>query len=106
NNPSLSNLFNIRFVWLGTGTPASQPFTVYDTNFSTLSSGQTSPVPEPATPLLLFVGFAVVAMVSISRAKTVHQNNKQIVGQPLRLAWQAERPPYNAHHHTSCTCLH
>ena len=37
NNPSFADPFKLRFVWLGTGgtTPGSQPFTVYNADFST-----------------------------------------------------------------------
>lgn len=43
--PSLANPFTLTFVWLGTGAPGSQPFTIYDANFSTIAEGQTNPVP-------------------------------------------------------------
>ena len=47
-NPSFADPFKLRFVWLGTGTPGAQPFTVYDTDFSTISQGQTTTIPEPS----------------------------------------------------------
>jgi len=60
-SPSLSDPFSVNFVWLGTGIPGAQPFTVYDANFSTLVAGNTaSPVPEPASTVLLFSTLLVV----------------------------------------------
>ena len=53
NNPSLADPFKEKFVWLGTGTPGSQPFTVYNADFSTQSQGQTTSVPEPSVLALL-----------------------------------------------------
>ena len=54
-NPSFIDPFKLRFVWLGTGTPGAQPFTVYDTDFSTISQGQTTTIPEPSGLALLLV---------------------------------------------------
>ena len=53
NGASLADPFTIEFVWLGTGTPGPQPFTVYDTDFSTIAQGQTV-APEPSSAALLF----------------------------------------------------
>ena len=54
NSPSLADPFKVRFVWLGSGTPGAQPFTVHDRNFATVSQGQTAAVPEPSTRLFMF----------------------------------------------------
>ena len=51
NVPSLADPFKVNVVWLGTGAPASQPFTIYDTDFQPLVQGQT--VPEPSALALL-----------------------------------------------------
>ena len=61
NNPSLADLFKVRFVWLGTGgtTPGAQPYTVYNADFSTQSQGQTTNVPEPSTLALLLAAIAL-----------------------------------------------
>lgn len=60
NAPSLLDAFTLDFVWLGAGTPGSQPFEVYDDSFNIISSGNTisnvSNVPEPATIFLFSVG--------------------------------------------------
>lgn len=53
NAPSLANPFIVRFVWLGSGVPGAQPFTVHDQNFSVISQGQTAPIPEPSTRLFM-----------------------------------------------------
>lgn len=57
NNPSLADLFRVSFVRRSTATPGSQPYAIYDANFSTISQGQTTNVPEP-TSLALFVAAA------------------------------------------------
>ena len=62
SNPSLGDFFTVTFIWLGTGTPDAQAYTVYDTNFSTVSQGQTTSVPEPATALLILSGFALAVL--------------------------------------------
>ncbi len=54
SNPSLADPFKVRFVWLGSGTPSAQPFTMHDRNFATVSQGQTAAVPEPSTRLFMF----------------------------------------------------
>lgn len=63
SNPSLADPFRLEFIWLGPGTPGAQPFTIYDTNFSTIAQGQTTPViPEPRMGVLLFLGLTAVSM--------------------------------------------
>ena len=53
NNPSLASAFSVSFVYLGTGSPGSQPYEIFDANASLLESGLTRPVagavPEPST---------------------------------------------------------
>ena len=53
NAPSLADPFKVNVVWLGTGAPGPQPFTIYDTNFQPLAQGQTTNVPEPSALALL-----------------------------------------------------
>lgn len=61
-NPSLPVTFTVLFNFLGMGTPGSQAFSIY--NFdgdelesgTTILAGQTAPVPEPGTLLLLLSG--------------------------------------------------
>jgi hypothetical protein len=61
DNASLANSFTLSFVWLGSGTPGSQPFDVYDPDFQIIEEGRTTSgaaaIPEPATLLLLGSGF-------------------------------------------------
>lgn len=40
--PSLEAIFRVTFIWLGQGVPGIQPFTFYNSDFSTRSSGATS----------------------------------------------------------------
>jgi len=58
DSPSVTDPFRVGFVWLGQGTPASQPFTLYNADFSTRFSGQTVMIPEPCTAYLVVVGVA------------------------------------------------
>ena len=46
-------------VWLGTGAPGSQPFVIYDTDFSTVTQGQTVPEPSALALLLAAQGAAI-----------------------------------------------
>lgn len=61
-SPSLSDAFEVRFVWLGSGSPGSQPFVLYDEDFETLASGQTTPIPEPTTLSALALGLATLGL--------------------------------------------
>jgi hypothetical protein len=58
---SLADPFTVSFVWLGIGAPGAQSFDVYDTAFDTVESGQTAPVPEPGTILLVGSGLLGLA---------------------------------------------
>ena len=58
---SLADPFEVSFVWLGTSTPGSQYFELYDDAWNTVGSGGTAPVPEPATLLLVSSGLLGLA---------------------------------------------
>ena len=53
NAPSLGVIFQVDFIWLGAGSPGAQPFDIYDSNFSTITSGTSTVVPEPQVAMLL-----------------------------------------------------
>jgi hypothetical protein len=67
DNPSLAPTFSIQFIFSGTGSPGTQNFVLYDPDFNIVTSGVTqpagelSPVPEPATFVLLGSGLAAMA---------------------------------------------
>lgn len=72
---SLADSFTVSFVWLGSGTPGAQPFDVYDPSFNTIDSGQSAPVPEPATILLVGSGLVgIIALKRKKRARTLEHN--------------------------------
>ncbi len=60
----MSANFSLTVNWLGDGTPASQEFNLYHIDgddydsYEIVSSGTTSPVPEPSTLMLMFSGLA------------------------------------------------
>jgi hypothetical protein len=67
DHASLADPFVVTFVWLGTGAPGSQPFTInqFDAegNISFIEEGQTTParpVPEPSTLLLISTAAAAL----------------------------------------------
>lgn len=66
DHPTIPIAFSVGFEWLGSlgAEPGSQPFTIYDNNFTILSSGYTSRagVPEPATALLLGWGLGALVL--------------------------------------------
>ncbi len=57
---SLADRFEVSFVWLGVGTPGSQPFVLYDESFQTLESGRTTLIPEPSTAVTLALGLVAL----------------------------------------------
>jgi hypothetical protein len=65
--------FSIDFTWLGTGTPGSQPFDIYQLDdagdLTSLQSGM-STVPEPATALLLASGLAALSIIRRKRTRS------------------------------------
>ena len=72
NNPSLAGTFSVSFVYLGAGSPGSQPFDIFAANAETLESGLTSPaqgaIPEPATVTLSLAGLAFLGWQRLHRA--------------------------------------
>jgi hypothetical protein len=75
DTPSLAGAFGLTFVWHGTGTPGSQPFTVnqFDAqlHFEQIGQGWTQPldgvIPEPGTVFLLASGLAALAFARRKR---------------------------------------
>jgi hypothetical protein len=64
-NPDLTPVFSVEFLYSGAGTPGVQAFTLYDPDFNVLATGFTdsgvpSPVPEPASFVLIGSGLAAI----------------------------------------------
>jgi hypothetical protein len=67
---SYASGFAVEFRWLGNGRPGSQPFEVYDPQtFGLLQQGMTTPVPEPETWLMFFVGTPLLAVLGRRRGR-------------------------------------
>lgn len=62
--------FSVTFDWLGTGTPGSQPFEVYDSNFDRVQSGETA-TPEPSSLCLVALSafFLAACGIRLRRSK-------------------------------------
>lgn len=54
------DLFTVEFVWLGSGAPGAQPFSVYDESFADVETGTT--IPEPNTLTLIGTGLLAIAL--------------------------------------------
>ncbi len=67
SDPSLANRFTTSFVWLGQGEPGSQPFVLYNSDFSDRFSGATLPVPEP--DVLWLMGISLAFLIWVRRHK-------------------------------------
>lgn len=64
--------FKVEFTWLGAGAPGAQAFTVWDpATFDVLTTGVTTPVPEPDSSWLLIAGLSLVALRRCWRANRV-----------------------------------
>ena len=68
-SPSPLSGFSVEFVWLGSGTPGSQPFVLYDQSFSIIETGQTTAIPEPSVATLLALSLVALAF----RTRTDHR---------------------------------
>lgn len=78
--PSLANPFTLTFVWLGTGTPGMQPFTVYDSTFHTLSIGYTAPTNPPSGPAISLVALSSDTLrIAWSPANAVLESSADLI---------------------------
>lgn len=64
-SPSLPDPFTVSSAWLEAGMSGTQPFYIYDIDFSTKQSGSNVPAPVPATMFLL--GTGIVGLISFRR---------------------------------------
>jgi len=64
DSPLLGGPFTATFIWPGNGTPGPQSFEIFDEQLQVIESGTTTPVPEPATGLLLFASLIGAAAFS------------------------------------------
>ena len=69
--------FSVEFTWLGTGSPGSQDFEVFDSGFSNVGNGQTVPpgnsVPEPGTMLMVASALFLLSLNGLGRQKSGSQ---------------------------------
>jgi len=65
--------FKVTFTYLGLGAPGAQPFEIVDASFNTLDTGITTapatPVPEPASYLLMTAGLAALRLAKSKRSQ-------------------------------------
>ncbi len=57
NSPSYMGPFRVTVTWKGQGTPGTQSFYTYNSNFTPTFTGQTTSVPEARSILLMGLGF-------------------------------------------------
>jgi hypothetical protein len=66
DNASLTGMFSVSFIYLGSGSPGSQPFEIFDAGSNLLETGMTSvpggAIPEPSTLALLAGGLLLGAL--------------------------------------------
>lgn len=74
NDPAIDGIFSVNFVYLGGGTPGSQPFEIYGSNGALLEPGFTTPpgtvVPEPSALLTLSFAAAALTGLKVRRLRT------------------------------------
>jgi hypothetical protein len=64
NDPSLSTVLDVTFLYSGPGTPGAQDFTLYDSGYTVISTGETVALtPEPSSLLLLCSGMVAIYAV-------------------------------------------
>ncbi|WP_419805810.1 hypothetical protein [Terriglobus sp.] len=72
-NPDLFTYFQVSFLYSGSGSPGAQAFTLYDSSFNPVSSGDTAPVtPTAATPevsSVVLLATGMFAMLGVSRQR-------------------------------------
>lgn len=73
NNPSFAGPFSVDFTLQAGAHAGSQPFTIFDPNFSPITTGNTTPlvsgVPEPATLSLAVAGALLAGVAGYARRR-------------------------------------
>jgi hypothetical protein len=67
DSPSVSSAFVLTFAWLGSGSPAEQPFEIREPGLEVLEEGLTVPAPEPS-PAAGPAGLVGLAALAARRA--------------------------------------
>ena len=63
NNPSLTDIFTLTFVWRGLGTPSFQRFEIYDTSFNIIENGNTTVSIVPVPPAFVLFGSSLLMLM-------------------------------------------
>jgi hypothetical protein len=69
NTASLTEPFVVSFIWLGNGIPGAQLYDVYDSTFTTIESGSTTPAPVPEPASLILVGTGLMGLARLRNRK-------------------------------------
>jgi hypothetical protein len=79
--PSLADVFSVEFIWLGSGSPGSQPFEAFDDTFQKIQDGRTALPGQPGTPAplpgtLALLGIGAVGMAFRRHKRVVNRERK------------------------------
>ena len=65
DNASLADIFSLTFVWIGTGIPGAQPFSVYNETFTVIETGMTTAFNNGTVPMPAPLGLFAIGCVAL-----------------------------------------